>query len=110
MVNAAYQQHYRGPFILYVNNKYWTALQDDYKAESDRPILERIRAIAEIQDVKPSSSLANNEVVMVQLTSNVVQLGVAQDIDTVEWEMLGRVGAAFQGDGGYCADSEVGRS
>ena len=96
MIDAAYQQHYRGPFMLYVNNSYWTALQDDYKAESDRTVLERLRAIAEIQDVKPASSLASNAVVMVQMTSNVVQLGVAQDIDTVEWEMFGGLEEHFK--------------
>lgn len=86
MVAHSRAVNYRGPFTLYVSDDYWTFLQGDYKPESDKTVLERILDIREIQEVKPASSLASGNVVLVQLTPDVVQLGEAQDITVVDWD------------------------
>jgi uncharacterized linocin/CFP29 family protein len=96
MIAAARLQNYFGPFPLYVNNTYWTSLQEDYKAESDKTIRDRILDFSEISSIRPSSSLASNEIVMIQMTSDVVQLGVAQDITNVEWSEMGGMVAHFK--------------
>lgn len=89
MIAAAEAGNYFGPFMLYVPIDYWSELRDDYKADSERTFLERIRAIDSIIDVKPTGALATDNVILVQLTSDVVDLSIGQDITTVQWENMG---------------------
>ena len=83
--NADEAMHY-GPFVLYVSKDYWAQLRGDYKAESERTYLDRLRAYAEISDVKVSDKLAANTAVLVQMTEDVVDLAIAQDISTIQWQ------------------------
>jgi uncharacterized linocin/CFP29 family protein len=89
MLQDAYGQNAQGPFMLYVPQEYWGAVQEDYKADSERTFAERIRSFEDIDDIKPSSSLADDNVVLVQMTSDVVQLHTAESMTTVEWETQG---------------------
>src|SRR5690625_2450944 len=56
MINASRASHYRGPYMLYVPDSYYTLLSDDYKPESDKTWLERISALPAIQGVKATGS------------------------------------------------------
>jgi len=96
MINASRASHYRGPYMLYVPDSYYTLLSDDYKAESDKTWLERISALPAIQGVKATGSLPDGNVVLVQLTSDVIELGEAQDITTVDWDEQGGFEAHFK--------------
>lgn len=79
-------KHY-GPYMLYVNSTMWPSLRKDYSsAKGDNTILERILAEDVIQGVRVSDKLGSDSVVMVQMTSDVVDLAVAQDITTVNWQ------------------------
>lgn len=89
MIGKAVAANYFGPYMLYVPQTYWSALLEDYKANTERTYLERIRAIDGIIDVKPSYKLATNNVVLVQMTRDVVDLATALDITTVEWDVQG---------------------
>lgn len=89
MLDAAYADNAKGPFMLYVPQEYWGSVQEDYKADSERTFAERIRSFEDIDDIKPSTSLPNDEVVLVQMTSDVVQLHTAESMTTVEWETQG---------------------
>jgi hypothetical protein len=84
MIEAAMADNYYGPYNLYVPQAYWAILLGDYKAESSQTYLERIRAIDQIRDVKPSSKLAADNVVLTQMTRDVVDVAVAQDITVVQ--------------------------
>lgn len=79
------QARHFGPYMLYVSKDYWAELRADYKAESERTFLERIRAYAEIEDVKVSDFLPDDTVLMVQLDQEVVDLARAQGLVTVQW-------------------------
>lgn len=78
-------KHY-GPWILYVPTAYETVLDDDFKAESDKTIRQRILEIAGITDVKISDKLTANNVLLVQMTSDVVRIVEGLAMTTVEWE------------------------
>lgn len=78
-------RHY-GPFMLYVAGDLWAELRKDYKAESERTALQRVRDYAEIEDVKVSGHLDAGTCVMVQLTSEVIDMARAQAMITVQWE------------------------
>lgn len=75
--------------ILYVANDIWTNLQNDYKVESTDTagsgmmIVDRIKKIAAIRDVKPAEKLADGEAVLVEMAERTIQLAVASDIITV---------------------------
>ena len=62
MITAAQVDRMFGPYILYVPSNFWVKLQDDYKANSDKTILQRIREISGIEDVKPVDKLADSNV------------------------------------------------
>ena len=88
--------NYRGPYNLYVPVDYMSELRDDYSAnKGDRTFVERILAIEPISALKSSPSLSA-EVVMVQMTSDVVDLSIGQDIVTVEWDDMGGLVTNFK--------------
>lgn len=72
--------------MMYVANDVWSNLQNDYSAaKGDRTVLERIRAISEIIDVKPQKDLVDGAVVLVEMRSRTVQLSVATMPIAVPW-------------------------
>jgi uncharacterized linocin/CFP29 family protein len=75
-----------GPYIIYVPNDAFVHMGDDYKAASDRTIMERVLAIPGIEAVKMSKDLVSGEVLMVQLSSDVVDMIDGMSPTTVEWE------------------------
>lgn len=89
MQQKAYDDHMYGPFVFYVPLNAFTHMGDDHKAESDRTILERVKAIPNVSDVRPSENLASGNVVMVQMTPDVVQMIDGIQPTIVEWESHG---------------------
>lgn len=81
--------HFYGPFVMYVPTDYDVILNNDYKANSDRTIRERLMAIRSIQDVKVSDYMSAGKVLLVQMTPDVVQLVDALALVPVEWDTLG---------------------
>lgn len=69
--------------MLYVANDIWQAFQNDFKANSDKSVLTRVREISQIIDVKPAEKLATGSAVLVEMLPRSVQLGVAQDLIVV---------------------------
>lgn len=92
MLGALQADHMFGPYTLYVPPTFWNALMDDYKANSDRTILERILAIKGISGVQMSANLndgASGEVILVQMTSDVVDMADGLQPTTVQWDSHG---------------------
>jgi len=96
MIALSRKANYRGPYNLYVPDEYYTMLSDDYKAESDKTWLERILALPSINSVQATSAITGDDVVLVQMTSDVIELGEAQDITTVDWDEQGGFEAHFK--------------
>lgn len=88
MIDAQRADNSRGPFVLYAPGNYSSTLQDDYSSQKgDRTTMERIEAFNEIQSVKIADSLPDDNVVMVQMTSNVVDLAViTAEPQVIQWE------------------------
>ena len=89
MIEEANDAHYYGPFVLYVPTAYGVAIEDDFKAASDRTIRERLIAIESISDVRVSDKLTAHNVVLIQLTSDVVELVSGMQVQPVEWDEQG---------------------
>ncbi len=80
--------------IMYVANDIWTNLQNDYKVESTDTagsgmmVLERLKKIAQIRDVKPAEKLADGEVMYVEMEARTIELAVASDIIAVPHQKI----------------------
>jgi hypothetical protein len=70
--------------MMYVADDIWTNLQEDYSTQKDtRTFYERLKAISQIKDVKPSSHIASKQVGLVQMTAESVEYVEAQEVTTV---------------------------
>jgi len=87
---------YYGPFILDIPSNWETKLDDDFKANSDRTIRERIEAVSGIAEVKVADKLTASNAVMYQATSDVVRQVEALPVTTVQWDEAGGMITKFK--------------
>jgi uncharacterized linocin/CFP29 family protein len=86
MIGRLTDDNMYGPYVIYVPNNAFVHMGDDYKAASDKAIITRVKEIPGIADVIMSKDLVSGEVLMVQLTSDVVDMVDGMGPTTVEWE------------------------
>lgn len=81
---AAY--HY-GPWMLYIPTAYETTMDDDYDVSgaSLMTIRERLLKLGGIQGIKVVDTLPANNVLLVQMTSDVVRLVRGMGLTNVQW-------------------------
>lgn len=72
-----------GRVMMYVANDLWNIFQNDYKAEVSGTIMDRVKQIAQIMDIKPAEKLASGQVVLVEMEARSIELAVASDIIAV---------------------------
>lgn len=97
MLAAARADRYFGPFVMYIPGAYEGVLDNDFNPETSdtRTIRQRIMALSGIAEIKVADRLANHNVLLVQMTRDVVDLAVAQDITTVQWDEQGGMRSEF---------------
>lgn len=92
MLQAAYDDNFFGPFVLYVSKDNWGFIQDDYNAvKGEKTFKERFEAFSDISAVRPGDSLSDGELVLVQMTEDVVDLAVAQNVVNFEEPQVKRM-------------------
>lgn len=92
MMAALVADNMYGPYELYVPSDYYVRLSDDYKANSDRTIMERILSIPGIRKVLPSTFLgtgASGKVVLLQMTRDVADMVDGIQPTVVSWDSHG---------------------
>lgn len=89
MKQASIDARHYGPWVLYVPVGYETVLDDDFKANSDKTIRQRILEIQGITEVKVSDKLTADNVLLVQMSSDVVRIVEGMAIQTLEWNAEG---------------------
>jgi hypothetical protein len=89
MIKALQAKNYYGPYELFIGTSYNNKLAEDFKANSDKSIRARLLEIDELDAINTSAKIAAGAVHMIQMTSNVIDIAVAQDILTVEWAEMG---------------------
>ena len=85
MLAAARADRHFGPFVLYIPGEYEGVLDEDFKANGEKTVRQRIMQLSGIADIRVSDTLANNNVILVQLESDTVDLAVAQSILPLQW-------------------------
>lgn len=79
-----------GPWVVYVSPAWDYFLDGDYSAlKGDNTVRDRLKAVNSIQDVRTADGLTGYQVVMVQMTSDVIREVIGMDITTVQWETMG---------------------
>lgn len=83
-------KHY-GPYTLYIPTTYETVLDEDYSTsgQSVLTIRERILKLDNVTDIKVNDTLTAGNVVLVQMTHNVVRLLDGMPIQNVQWTVEG---------------------
>lgn len=96
MINLMIGDNMFGPWVIYVPYAVHTHMSDDYKAESDKTIMSRVLEIPGIAAVRPSYYLSGTNIIMVQLTSDVVDLIDGIQPMVVQWDSNGGFTANFK--------------
>lgn len=92
MKQAAINGRFYGPWILYVPVNYTAVLDKDYSIVTNvvtNTIRQRILNIDGILDIRVADFLPNNNVLLVQMTRDVVDLVVCQEPIILPWEEQG---------------------
>lgn len=99
MREASYAQNFFGPFIMYVSTDYDAVLDSDYKeagASTTKTIRSRILEIDGISSIKRLDYLSGDNVLLVQMTSNVAEAVNGMELTTVQWESMGGMKLNFK--------------
>jgi uncharacterized linocin/CFP29 family protein len=89
MLGVMGTKYMNGPFVLFIPLGAEAHLGDDYKAGSDRTIFERLMAIPKLGKIVATPKLTGTNVLLVQMTSDVVQMIDGMQPTMVEWETRG---------------------
>jgi uncharacterized linocin/CFP29 family protein len=88
--------HY-GPYMLYIPTDYETAIDKDYDTSTPgTTIRERLLKIENILGIKTIDRLPANNVLLVQMTSNVVRLVKGFGLTNVQWDSEGGFAKNFK--------------
>lgn len=87
---------YFGPWVVYVAPSWDQYLDEDYKANSDITLRQRILQISGIQDIRTLDFLSGFQVLLVQQSSDVIRLVIGMDVTTLQWETDGGMRLHFK--------------
>lgn len=98
MLAAARADRYYGPYELYIPGTYEGVLDSDFAPASGdtRTIRQRIMQLSGIAGITVADRLADDNVLLIQMTSDVVDLAMARDINTVQWQVDGGMQERFK--------------
>lgn len=90
MIEALQADKFYGPYRLYVPLAYWNKLQFDYKSATSGTILERLTAgMGSLLSIRPTEQFTGsdaNKTLMIQMTSDVVDVIMGQQPTVISWE------------------------
>lgn len=87
-----------GPYVLYVPGTYEGVLDNDYNPSTSdtRTVRQRIMQLSGIEGIQVVDRLADANLILVQMDRNTVDLAIAQDISTVQWQEKGGMQEFFK--------------
>lgn len=96
MVRKAHEDHMYGPYYLYVASDVWPDLLAVHDDGSGQTALDRVKRIPSLREVKTADELPDGNLILIQMTKDVVDLAVAQDITPIEWQTEGGMVSNFK--------------
>ena len=90
MIDVAKGDRFFGPYVMYINSKWYTKLNQDFKANSDKSIRSRLMEIEALESIKELDVLGDtNNVILVQMTRDVVSMVVGEEPRSIVWDSDG---------------------
>lgn len=91
MKQKAIAKYFRGPYVLYIPQNYETIMDQDYAVGTNvnYTLRQRLEAIEGISSVRLVDTLPDDNVLLVQMTPDVVRLVQGMGIQNVEWSSEG---------------------
>lgn len=89
MIGKMVADNMYGPYGIYVTTTAYVRMGADFKANSDKTILQRLLEIPGIEFIKPSKDVGAKQAIMVQFDRDVVDMLIGFQPTLVEWESHG---------------------
>lgn len=89
MIQASIDDRYYGPWVLYIPTNFQTALGGDFKANSDKSIRQRLLEIEGLTDIRVADFLTSDNVLLIQMTTDVIRMVEGLPIQTIQWDLEG---------------------
>jgi len=97
MRQASEENHHYGPWVLYTSPAWDQYMDDDYSTlKGDITLRQRIGAISNIGAVTTLDYLTGFQMILLQMTSDVIRMVIGMDITTLQWETLGGMRLNFK--------------
>lgn len=96
MQQALTNSRMHGAQMLYIPTAYQKVLGDDYSSQYSKSIRERLLELQGLIDIKVADQLSANNIVMVQLTADVVRMVEGLALTTVQWDSDGGMKTNFK--------------
>lgn len=96
MKQALLDDGFYGPYALFVPSNFETGIDEDFKANSDKSIRQRLLEVSGIQDIIVADKLTDDYVCLVQLTQDVVRIVNGLAINTLQWDSSGGLQLNFK--------------
>jgi len=90
MKQASINAMHYGPWMIYIPTAYETVLDDDYVSGYAKSIRTRIMEVSGIKGIKVVDTLPANNILFVQMTTDVVRLVRGMGIQVIEWQTEGK--------------------
>ena len=89
-------EKFYGPYWLYVPTNTELKLEEDFKAESDQTIRDRLLRLENLAGIRTADRLTDNNIVLLQPTRDVVQWADGEGIQPVQWDIMGGLAVNFK--------------
>lgn len=97
MIQLAVDDNQYGPFMLYLSPSWGQYLENDYSAANPNSTLrQRLAAIDEIISVRTIPRLPGLQILLVQMTEDVIREVIGMPMTTLQWETLGGMRLHFK--------------
>lgn len=96
MRTSSQNAYHYGPWVLYVSPAWDAYLDEDFKAASDVTVRERLKKLDGISDIRTLDYLTDYDMILVQMSSDVVREIIGMDFTTVQWPSDGGLKENFK--------------
>lgn len=79
------QERKFGPYTLYIPGAFSHRFREDFKANGDRTLMDRVLAIPEIKAVRVADVMPSDQVILVELDRGTIDLATASDLSNIQW-------------------------
>jgi uncharacterized linocin/CFP29 family protein len=89
MMKTSQDSYHYGPWVLYIGTGWNQYMGEDYKDESDITLRERLLKLEGLEDVVTLDYLSGYQMVLLEMTTEVIREIIGMDVTSVQWETNG---------------------